>query len=557
MEYWLRMGGPNGISLIAWLILAPISILFTIEVVPEGRLEGYTPALGYLAGFLSHLVTGLVLWLGKITILKNAHIRPRPILTLAVFALAGAIRGISVGYMFEVFEITQSSDYLERMRSGAVLVLVWFAVSAVLVDGWKNYKKTFLELSEKLESQKALRDAGARELQHKLDELLTQIRLTLADALRYGSSSSDIHNAVDSLVRPLSHKIETQVSNFVSKTKSPRRRLKIRPVIRTALYQTPFNPAWTALMAIVGTFSSRIWQFGLPAILESVVMAVTIWASFRVARKLKLFGFLAPIVWLATGLLTSAFSSLFISGSISLTPQLLYLSVNVFVPAAIVSFIGAFDRNAKQNLDLVRSVIVDLEWQTASLQQRSWVEQRRIARFVHSELQSRLRAFALRMDLAARMPTDQEIEQLKLECEQSLSIGGKQQDFETFMRDVTELWQGAMEVIFEPQAQALEALRHDGYASAAAIELVREGLSNAAKHGKASLATVRLELPKSSTSGLHIKVTNNGLALGPVSPGFGLGVIKELALEWQLESADGNTVLDCLIPIQPANASAS
>lgn len=550
MEYWLRMGGSNGVSFIAWLILAPISILFTIEVVPEGRLEGYSPALGYLVGFLAHLVTGLVLFIGKTTILRKTHIRPKPILTLTLFAVAGVVRGISVAYMFEVFGITENSDYLERMRSGAVLVLVWFAVAAVLVDGWKSYKETYLGLSEKLETQKNLRDEGVKNLQQRHDELLAQIKSTLAEALRYGSSSSDIHDAVDNLVRPLSHQIESEVSEFVSTPKAPKRRLRLRPVISTALNQTPYNPAWTALMAVFGTLSSRVWQFGLSAIAESLVMAFVIWACFRIARKLKLFGFAAPVVWLLTGLITSASSSLFISGKIVLTPQLLYLSVNVFFPAAIVAFIGAFDRNARQNLDIIRSVIADLEWDTASLNQRSWVEQRRVARFVHSELQSRLRAFALRMDLAARMPTKEEIAQLRQECELSLSIGVKQQDFESFMNDVTELWHGAMEVAFQPDSRALQALRLDGYASAVAIELVREGLSNAAKHGKATSATVALELEDAGISKLNIHVTNNGSPLGPVTLGFGLAVIRELSLDWELVNQEARTVLKCVIPIQ-------
>lgn len=551
------MGGPNGVSLIAWLILAPISILFTIEVVPEGRLENYSPALGYLAGFIGHLVTGLVLWLSKITILRNTKTKSRPITTLSTFAIAGAIRGLSVAYIFEIFEITAKSDYFERMRSGAVLVLVWFAVSAVLVDGWKNYKQTYLELSEKLDAQKSLRDAGFKNLQRSLDQLILQIKGTLADALRYGSSSSDIHDSVDKLVRPLSHQIENQIPDFTSGHKTPKRRLQMVPVIRTALFQTPFNPAWTALMAVFGTLSSRIWQFGFMAIIESGVIAFVIWSCFRVARKLKLFGFLAPVVWFTTGLLTFTSSSLLVYGTVSLSPQLFYLSVNVFVPAALVAFIGAFDRNARNNLDQMRAVLSELEWETANLHQRSWVEKRRIARFVHSELQSRLRAFALRMDLAARMPTAEEIAEVRSQCEQSLSIGVNQQDFETFMSDIIELWQGVMTVSFQASDAALGALRADGYASAAAIELVREGLSNAAKHGKAQFSSVELEIEDANSSRLRIQVANTGSGLGFANPGFGLGVVEELTLEWKLSTEGERTLLSCVIPILPRSVAST
>lgn len=548
------MGGPNGVSLIAWLLLAPISIFFTIEVVPEGRIEGYSVWAGYLVGLLGHLVTGVVLWSAKVFVLIDTKKKPKPILTLSSFAVAGLFRGASVAFLFDFFGITADADYIERMRSGAVLVVVWFAVSAVMVDGWKNYKATFLELSEKRDLQKTIRDEGLKKLQAEIDKLISQIKQTLEEALRIGSNLKDFHRAVDEFVRPLSHRIGSEATSIVLDSKPPKRQLKIGPVIQTALNSTPYNSSWTSLMAIIGTFSSRVWQFGWLAVIESVGMALVIWLSFFAARSLRLFGLWVPVVWFITGLLTSGCSSLITTGQVQLTPQLLYLSVNVFFPAAIVAFIGGFDRNAKQNLDLMRYVIAELKWETASLQQRSWVEQRRIGRFVHSELQSRIRAFALRMDLADQMPPDEEVLKLKLECERALSIGVKQQDFEAFMEDISELWLGVMETTFNSSPGALEALRSDGYASAAAIEVVREALSNAVKHGKARRVSVKLELEDAILGQLAISVTNDGLTPSETSPGFGLKAIADLSLKWELSSSTNQTILYSAIPIQLGRA---
>ena len=543
------MGGPHGITWIAWLVLAPISILFTIEVVPEGYSPGYSQTVGYLIGFLGHLITGLVLLLGKLTIFRNVANKPQPVLMLGWFAVAGLVRGASVAWMFENFGITQSADYFERMRSGAVLVLVWFAVSAVMVDGFETYSKSFRELSTQLSARKELRDAGQAKLQQRISDLVSQVRLTLSEALQAGTSSSDMHRAVDELVRPLAHDLDRKAVLETAPKKEIRKRIKLLPVVRTALYETPYNPGWTALMAVTGTLSSRIWTSGFLAVLDSVAMGLVIWAVFRLARRLTLFGAWVPVIWFVTGVLVAVAGSLITTGSVQFTSGLLLFSVNIFAPAMIVSLIGAFDRNAKKNLDALREVIAELEWETHSLEQRTWVEQRRLARFVHSELQSRIRAFALRMDLAARMPTDAEISELKAECEVALSTGNEQRAFDLFMEDIAELWQGLMEIRFSDSIAAITALRSDSYATAVAIEICREGIGNAAKHGKASKVELSLAVEEEPFGNLHIEIRNQGVEPANRELGFGLRMIEELATNWSLTRRESFTILEAVIPI--------
>lgn len=544
------MGGPNGITFIAWILLAPISIFLTVEVVPEGRLEEYSIWAGYLAGFISHLVTGLMLFFGKFTFFRNNHIKPRPVAMLSWYAVSGAVRGASVAWMFENFGITEHADYLERMRSGAVIILVWFAVSAVMVDGWKSYKSAYQELSNKLEAQKQLRDTGALGLENQINALIEQIRSTLANALFAGASTGDIHNAVDRLVRPLAHRIGESASVKAADAKPVKRRIRFRPVIRTATHDTPYNPGWTVLMAVFGTLSSRIWQFGFLAILDSLAMAFVIWACFRLFRRLKLFSYWVPFMWFATGLAAAAASSLVTTGLVEFNGPLIYMSVNVVVPAAIVASIGAFDRNAKANLDRMAEVISELEWETASLEQRSWVEQKRLARFVHSELQARIRAFALRMDLAARLPNDNEIAELRKECEDSLVTSGGSRDFVTFYQDLVELWQGVCEVELNANPELLVSLQRDPYASVVAIEIIREAVSNAIRHGNSKQIKILMEQgfhPNYST--LEIKVLNDGLP--PINPeaGFGLKTIAEIAMSWNLTARESGAELGATIPI--------
>ena len=547
------MGGPNGITLTAWLLLSPIAILLTPAFVPEGYLPGASPLLGILVGLIAHLVTGAVLVAAKFTILRNTHKKSRPITTLSVFALAGAARGFSVAWGLEFFGITAQADYEDRMRAGAVIILIWFAVSAVMVDGIRNYRKTYAELSDKFEKVQLLREQGAEKLRGTQNQLTEQIRLTLSDALRAGSSSSDIHKSVDSLVRPLSHRIQLADPKLDIEVKVPRRRLRLAPVLRTAINEVPFNPLWVILMSVLGTLYSRFWQVGPTALIDSLAIVAVISAFFLAARKLGLKGIWTLPVWFVTGV-TVALIPAMIAGSLRAgnTSDVILLSLNVVMPAAIVSSIGAFDREASKNLEKLAGAVSILQWQTSSFEQREWVQRQRISRFVHSELQSRLRAFALRMDFAGREPSEQELSQLRQECDRSLLAESRQQDFSMFLDDIRKLWEGVLDIEVVADQQVLAQLARDPYCSAAAIEVVREAFSNAVRHGKANRATLTLELEGEEHEPLRlsIEVLDNGV-LQRGSVGLGLKTIAELSHDFELIDTTGGTLLRVSLTLAP------
>lgn len=184
--------------------------------------------------------------------------------------------------------------------------------------------------------------------------------------------------------------------------------------------------------------------------------------------------------------------------------------------------------------------------------QRGWVEQRRLARFVHSELQSRLRAFALRMDLAERMPTAAEISELRMQCQSALLVGSEQREFLLFQNDIQELWGGLIDIRFHANSTSMAALQDDPYATAAAIEICREGIGNAAKHSKAKVIDINIQSSGGRSGQLDIEIVNDGSSTLGGEQGFGLRTIAELASNWTLSKRGSETVLHAKIPIQLA-----
>ena len=555
MKYWLRMGGPNGITFRAWILISPVSIIFTWVVLPEGYAPTANMWNGFLVGLLAHIVTGLVLLLGKYTVLRNVAKKPRPITSLVVFALAGAARGWSVAYLLEVFAVTEQADYADRMLAGALLVLIWFAVSAVMVDGERQYRASYAELLGQIERQTSLRSEQASTLRAYQERLLAEIKATLADALRSGKTASDIHDSVEHLIRPLAHRLNTSTNFFQSAAKLPSRKIQLAPVIRTAFDETAYSPLWTILVAVLATAYSKLWQFGLAALLDSIVSALVIWIFFTLAARWKLYGVWVLPIWFITGLAASLVTAFF-SGNLSTDgiPGVLYLSINVVVPAAIVAAIGAFDRNTDLNIAILRELADKVSWEAASLEQRAWVEQQRLARFVHSELQGRLRAFALRLDVSGRLPTEEDIQQLRQECEEAFPLESKQRNFEEFLENNLALWEGVVQIETDVSSEVLAALASDTYASAAAEEIWKEAVVNAVRHGKAKHLYVKAKLERSVSDQLllDLEFVDDGVGPAETKEGMGSAQLDQLTINHSLVREAEKTRLSATLTIAPA-----
>lgn len=551
-----RIGGPYGISFSAWLLISPISILFTQDVVPEGIQLSEVPFAGYLVGIIGHLATGLVLFAGKLLLLRNVDNKPRPLTTLAVMALAGITRGFSVAYSFEWFGLVAQADYFERMRSGAVLTVIWFAIAGLVIDSRSNYLKSYSSLATSLDEQLELRLKGEKLIEDSRSEILDQIRATLRAALRLGTKSKDIHVAVDDLIRPLSHRLAADASGLRSQISPPSRRLRAKSVLRTALGTSAHNPLPTAAMAIFGTITSKIWSQGPIAILASIFEFALIWGLLALARRIRLRGVMAPVAWVATGLVSVGLTEIIFYENPFSNPLLIaYLAVNVLVPAALFAFLGAYQAEAELNLSQLRKNLSVLGWETKALEQRLWVERQRLGRFVHSELQSRLRAFALRFDFQAQDPTQEDLERLREDCERSLVFDDEIQSLDSVLQMQLQLWEGIMEVSFEPNSRELQLVEKDAYAASCASMIIREGLANAVKHGKAKRASVSFQIEplNHQLALIEVKITNDGLEPKTGETGLGMKTLSELTSNLELIREDGHTILRANLPMRVAS----
>ena len=544
---WLRVGGRYAITLRAWLLLAPLAILGTPGFVPEGIVGENAIALGFLAGLIAHLVTGLVLIPAYLTYLSpKKNRKPRPLAAVITLAVAGLARGFSVAYFFEFFGVVAQADYFPRMIAGAIIVTIWFGVTAVLVGSRQEYVAVYNRLAESLERARALATEGAEQVAETRAALIEQVKATLNEAFSSRKSTTELHNLADSVIRPLSHSLASHQPVVVN-AKAPKRRIKLGPVIRTALYEYPFNPIPVAGIGLISTLYSKVWNIGFAGFLETIIQAVIIVLLFMLLQRLKVRGWLVPIAWLATSFTANLVSWMILQYDFmqSVVTAAL-LSVSIVLPAGFVSMLLAYDKEAERKLALLQQNLEQVEWQERKLNQQLWIEKKRLARYVHSDIQGRVRAAAL----SNTVGTMADVQKLQEECVAALDLSRELPSFDRFYADTVELWGGVAKISLAADPLAMQVISSDSFGLASVVEIVREGIGNAVKHGKAKNIEVGLRILDQDNPCLEVLVMNDGLPASKDSQGgFGSQTVAEVSSSWGLEDDNGRTKLWARVPV--------
>jgi len=547
---WLRVGGRYAITLRAWLLLAPLAILGTPGFVPEGIVGENAIALGFLVGLIAHLVTGLVLIPAYLTYLSPKKDRePRPLAAVITLAVAGLARGFSVAYFFEFFGVVAEAGYFPRMIAGAIIVTIWFGVTAVLVGSRQQYVAVYNRLAESLERARALATEGAEQVAETRAALVEQVKATLNEAFSSRKSTTELHNLADSVIRPLSHSLASH-QPVVLNTKAPKRRIKLGPVIRTALHEYPFNPIPVAGIGLISTLYSKVWNIGFAGFLETIIQAVIIVLLFMLLQRLMVRGWLVPIAWLATSFTANLVSWMILQYDFmqSVVTAAL-LSVSIVLPAGFVSMLLAYDKEAERKLALLQQNLEQVEWQERKLNQQLWIEKKRLARYVHSDIQGRVRAAAL----SNTVGTMADVQRLQEECVAALDLSRELPSFDRFYADTVELWGGVAKISIAADPLAMQVISSDSFGLASVVEIVREGIGNAVKHGKAKNIEVGLRILDQDNPCLEVLVMNDGLPASKDSQGgFGSQTVAEVSSSWGLEDDNGRTKLWARVPVSSA-----
>ena len=569
MTYRDALNGRHAISVRAWLLLLPISVFMTRTFVPDGAQGTYLQGMGL--GFAAHAITGVVLLVGW----GALHYVTRPsvamTVVLATFVCAGALRGLSVSYLGDLLDLIAMPDYASRMRSGATLVTVWFGFAAVLTDTNARYRVALRDVARSAEQALALAQDSQKHVKEYRRQVVSHVESMLASAFASVRTPSQLTGVMDLLLGPV--KDNSAVARLDEHLQSADQRLSrgrevtLKQTIRTMIGEVPFNWSAVAFVFLASTASSR-WWVSTPGVFVADIALNILWIYAIVCGAKALMNrqpalphpILVPAAWLIVAVGCGVITESLNEGSLVLASGALSnFAIAVIVVFVLTSALDAYRLQLSRKKVELDALGQQIAWHRRVINQSLWLERRHLTRLIHSQIQAQILATAHR--IARQSPdrdiTPEELDELYAVCRTAIHSTGEHADVERFLAEIGDVFSGATTITssVSPQAAALMAV--NPAAAAATLEVIREGINNAVKHGHAREVRVQVEAsqdPALSTDLVVVRVENDEAAglIKPSRGGLGQHTLEDLAVAWALDRVDGRATLTVTVPVAAA-----
>jgi len=560
--------GPVALSNRVLIQFAPVSFLLVLVSNPS-RLSGSILQWTLIAT-VGLMATIMVLLIFRATVLQaTPGRRARPVVISIAFIVAGLVRGTCVYLTGAALGIMPPGEFIYRLIGGPLFVYGAISMLAIFNASRIRHEKTLADLEMEKTELDELRGGIRERIRLQRADLLKRVQSVLAPVVEEvkgqlqsspNELSSKLRDVVDTVVRPLSHdigkgsKVDEEISTITSRATSAKTkgrfpsRLSAGAMIVPEL--TAFATASIAIAAnaihfpnavlqgsLITLFAVYVGYKALQKILDNLWVNVPIALAISILSAVAVALFTTFVIWLFGFQLSEALILQFISS------QVLY---------ALITFYMQFLRTQRRDAELeMTRVVSDLAILNSQLRQEVWLNRRRIASILHGSVQAALYASAIRL-AKIDAPTAEEIQTVQADIAAAISklesVDGAE-SFTEVLQQIHQVWEGAVEIqLPDLDQKLLELIDSNPVASACAVEVVREAVSNAVKHGKAEHVVIDLE--QTAPHLIGITVTNDGQPLpAEVEAGYGSTILDEVAFSWQLENRGGFTVLGAAIAI--------
>lgn len=449
----------------------------------------------------------------------------------------------------------------------------WFALPGslgqitlfALLTGSFLYART---LSKETSASIQRNEAASRNLRNSLENesssLKTIVESEIEPALNRiqqnivaGFSKQEILKAVNALidntVRPMSQLFNSRATSIDYLKNYPRfvgGKIQRRSMKEILTQSTPLgyisNPIYGTAALTYFVVPFLIYYCGFKVLFPFAIiwlMAVWVLAIFlnQISKeRTKKFIYIA-FISLFVGLLNS---SLFLTLADAIKPKGL---AEVAMPTAFIIVVISFGMtvfqvslySVQQNYSSISKLNAELEMAIASAKREHWHINKKTSRDLHGGLQARLHALALKIAMDESRGVDGEItiqEFMKVTSMKNRSV--ENETFENFLQSTRDLWSGVVEVKTKASSTVHQTLASDSALCDAVVEVCREAVNNAIKHGKASL--VEIDVSDTGPHEISLVVHNNvstQISKKNESTGLGSTVYDELTSTWKLKAS--------------------
>lgn len=536
-----RLAGKHyATSLTVWLVAAPFTIIGLVLTEATHFWQVDEVAGIIVAGIVSHLALGVVLWVASRSILSPRRTQRagwREV--LLTFVVGGIVRGLAIGVTLESLGISPT-NFLVRIPTSIALVTFSFTLFAYSAQLWSEYRSQRRNLLMSIavgEGSSGRHDVAARELHPVVPtgilQDFNQIRARAAQALRTirvsvrsGDMDSESVNQLlsesDRGWREISHQawqLGTPKLPSIGPIELARTMAAARPFSLIALTAGPvygFFRIFDALPISVAVTAAAIWW------LLAAAIAIT---TNLVARAVKERGVLVLIFgyFLSIGLAVLLGAVLF--DDLNTQSQIVFVALVSTSASLALGLPPALERSGEQVLVQLEKRLDAAAVTNLRSQGDMFVLAQRIAGYLHSEVRGDFlrNSLALREALERGNPKDIEtvLDRLDL-LVSSITLDEQEHSGADRLIQFLDNWATMISLTHN-----VNDLPEDTRLDPGLESIVMEAVNDAVRHGDATAVTVNLQVTDQQT---RLDVVSNGSEPEPSdSVGLGTQTLERLA----------------------------
>jgi signal transduction histidine kinase len=562
-QLWERLGYASTLSQSVALWYFPVSLAGPLFI-DRARFGG-SWTMWIAISVVAQLVLMASFEICRRMIHRPGRARSQPARTLIAILAATFLRGLSLGLLVMWFGFSSSTELGYRLLAGlnamAMIVVIALAISArdrhrELIGSLDRERASLAELDISMQGRLAeitrgitsLVTAKVEPMLDDLDEVLNEV----AGGADVDLGLQSLRHLVDDELRPLSHQLSLETVDLDVLAVPVARVDRIRvPMPEYLSIRQALLPGTSAAVTMICALAPAVRQLSAAGMLVFVLglgalVLLGVGAICRVAGGLRL-----PVL-VCIGTVSLAVSLTLAMGIVLMEWAGLPVPEHVVIPGLIIgAAIGAGtatysavdERRAVTQAQLLVAV-QELQSSVSRLRQQAWIGRRRVSYILHGSVQSALHAASMRLSANPR-PDPALIAEIRSDISKAMGKLGATSERPALVNDAlaetADLWREACSVEWAVSPAAHVLMTRNATAAECALEIVREGVGNAIRHGRASHVNVGIE---ARSSHLLIAISDDGRADGhEAQRGLGSRMLDEMCVSWSRESDDCGTTL--------------
>lgn len=537
------------------LILLLAILLFLTDMGYEGqRSPDRLPELALFS--VASILIFFAIYFGMVFLTKSVQNRTvKGIALFSIVIIAEICKSAVLIFVFrtEVFV----EHFLERLPGDISLAALYWLIAGVIRSTSDDHLLAVSELNrsfQRLYQQRSLTLKTASEVEQDLHEKASSVLLSdldrlaslsreIMDAAKASEVKLEILRLIRNQVRPLSQELRVRVEVLESLNPSEAPSTKLGSLRSIPRQDASYIVSY--LIAMPNIFSTFISKTDLITSLLLLLASVSYpflgrlvqnflpKRKFSIASSLIVCGIVSAICYLPFGFVISFFAS-----------QWQELLITVFTAGAVLLLTClvstswfTLQRQRLEILEQIKQINREAKHEFDLLDQSIWVAQRRWSFLIHGTVQAALTVAASRLELSRR-PDDQLRVQVESDITRAKDILTNPPEFSgdarVLLDEIVATWEGVCSFSYQISSSAEKSLNQSPTSTICFIEILKELVSNASRHGGATKFWLNAYL--NPEGDLEMIAGNNGKPVpSDISAGLGFQMITDLTRDWEID----------------------